>query len=124
MSLLTVTPKFLYPYVRQFPFDEVAEKIIRELEKRNFQVPGITVDFDTYGAGEAKYQHVHHVIGDEFKLTFMRVQRLLTSGWNDVAALHEICIPRQLIRGFDDESGPTYYLYVGEDWEAEISSGL
>ena len=52
MSVLTTTPQFLYPYSRQFPFDEVAEKIVRAIEKRNWKVPGITVEFDIYGSGE------------------------------------------------------------------------
>ena len=119
MPVFNIVPKFLYPHSRQFPFDEVAEKIVRELQKRNFSVPGITVDFDFYGSGEAKYQHVYHVIGNDFKLSFMRVQRSLGNGWNDVAALYEICIPKQILAVYNDESGPTYYLYVGEDWEKD-----
>ena len=55
MSVLTVKPKFLYPHSRQFPFDEVAEKIVRELKKRNFDIPGIEVELDSYGSGEEKY---------------------------------------------------------------------
>ena len=54
MTLLTVKPQFLYPRSRQFPFDEIAENIVRALEKRNWNVPGIEVEFDTYGSGEAK----------------------------------------------------------------------
>ncbi|MBQ9314103.1 MAG: hypothetical protein IJ220_03750 [Clostridia bacterium] len=119
MPIFNVTPTFLYPHSRQYPFDEVAEKIVRELQKRNFKVPGITVEFDYYGSGEAKYQHVYRVIGNSFKLTFMRVQGKLTNSWNDIAALYEICIPKQVLKVYDDESGPTYYLYVGNDWKAD-----
>ena len=120
MSVLTVKPEFLYPISRQFPFDEVAEKIVRALEKRNWNVPGITVKFDVYGSGEAKYKLVRHIIGENFKLYFCRVQRTLPGGiWNDTAALHEIYIPKQHLEVFDDESGPTFHLYVGENWEAD-----
>lgn len=69
MSVLTTKPKFLYPKSRMFPFDEVTEKIVKGLEKRNWSVPGITVDFHTYGSGEAKYRRVEYVHGENFKLS-------------------------------------------------------
>ena len=121
MSVLNVKPEFLYPYYRKFPFDEVAEKIVRALEKRNWKVPNITVEFDTYGSGEAKYKHVYRIIGEDFKLCFSRIQGKLESSYNDTAALSSICIPKQSIRVYSDESGPTYYLYVGENWEEDKS---
>lgn len=119
MSVLTVKPKFLYPYSRQFPFDEVAEKIVKALEKRNWKVPGITVEFYTYGSGEAKYKMVNHIKSGNFTLYFCRPQGSVNDNLNDIAALHEIYIPKQGIRVYDDESGPTYYLYVGKSWEQD-----
>lgn len=120
MSVLTVKPEFLYPISRQFPFDEVAEKIVRALEKRNWSVPNVKVRFDTYGSGEAKYKLVREITGEDFKLYFCRVQRTLPGNiWNDTAALDTIYIPKQGIEVFDDESGPTYYLYVGKNWDED-----
>lgn len=119
MSVLTTTPKFLYPSSRQFPFDEVSEKIVRALEKRNWEVPGISVEFDYYGSGEAKYKMVRYITGDDFKLYFSRFQGRLDEHWNNTAALHSVCIPHQILEVFDDESGPNYYLYVGDNWEAD-----
>jgi len=120
MSVLTVKPEFLYPHSRQFPFDEVAEKIVRAIEKRNWKVPGITIKFNTYGSGEAKYQMIRSITGDNFKLYFCRVQGRFNNGqWNDTAALHSVCFPKEIIEVFDDESGPSYYLYVGNNWEAD-----
>ncbi len=119
MSVLTTTPKFLYPHARQFPFDELAEKIVKAIEKRNWNVPGITIEFDTYGSGEEKYQLVRQIIGDDFKLYFCRIQGNLNDRWNDTAALHEVYIPKQILTVYGDESGPTYYLYVGKNWEAD-----
>ena len=84
MSVLTTKPTFLYPHSRQFPFDEVAEKIVRALEKRNWNVPGISVDFYTYGSGEAKYKMVNHIIGSDFKLSFCRSQGKLNARKNDI----------------------------------------
>lgn len=119
MSVLTVIPKFLYPTSRQFPFDEVAEKIVRAIEKRNWKVPGLTIEFSTFGSGEAKYQLIRSITGDNFKLYFSRTQGKLDTYWFDSAGLTEICIPNQIIEVYEDESGPTYYLYVGKDWETD-----
>lgn len=119
MSVLTTKPQFLYPHSRQFPFDEVAEKIVRAIEKRNWSVPGITLEFNTYGSGEAKYQLVREIIGNDFKMHFWRMQGRLDGCWNDVAALSTINIPRQELTVYEDESGPRFLLYVGEDWEAD-----
>ena len=119
MSVLTTKPQFLYPHSRQFPFDEVAEKIVKAIQKRNWKVPGITIKFDTYGSGEEKYQSVRSITGENFRLYFCRIQGKLNARWNDTAALEEVCIPKQILRVYEDESGPTYYRYVGEDWEAD-----
>lgn len=119
MSVLSVKPKLLYPRSRQFPFDEVAEKIVKALEKRNWKVPGITVEFHTYGSGEAKYKMVEYIKGKNFRLHFSRSQGSLNNYLNDIAALYKVHIPMQSIAVYDDESGPTYCLYVGKDWERD-----
>lgn len=110
-------PNFLYPRSRQFPFDEVCERIVRELERRNWNVPGIEVDFDVYGSGESKYQMVRHLKGADFKLWFCRTQGSAGDGYNDTAAVTEIVIPQKELHVHKDESGPTFYIYVGDDWE-------
>lgn len=122
LRLLPKSPvnKFLYPKSRQFPVDEICEQIVRELEKRNWQVPGIKVKFYDYGSGEQKLRMLSTIQGEEFKLYFGRTQRGLTGGkWNDLAAVTEIVIPRKEINIFEDESGPTFYLYVGENWKKD-----
>jgi len=118
MSVLTTKPKFLYPYLKQFPFDDVAEKIVKAIEKRNWKVPGITIEFNIYGSGEAKYQMIECITGNDFKLRFLRSQGSIDDSWNDVAALHEIYIPKQMLRVDHDESC-SYYLYVGKNWKAD-----
>jgi hypothetical protein len=76
-------PTFLYPFVTQFPFDEVCETIVRELEKRNWQVYGIKVEFDNYGSGEQRLRMVRYIEGKDFKLYFSRKQRTMEGGsWN------------------------------------------
>lgn len=118
MPVFNHAPVFLYPKSRQFLFDEVCEEIVNAIEKRNWKVPGLRIKFSNYGSGEAKYCYVSEICGDEFKLHFCRVQGKLGK-YNDIAAVSEITIPLQQICVHDDESGPTYYLYVGEDWEAD-----
>lgn len=114
-----VTEKtFLYPTSDQFPFDEVCGTIVRELEKRNWQVPGIIVEFHDYGSGEQKMRMVSRIKGKDFKLHFCRVQgKMPGDRWNNSAAVTEIVIPKKEIHVYEDESGPTFYLYVGNDWE-------
>jgi hypothetical protein len=112
--------EFLYPRSRQFPFDEVCSKIVYALEARNWQVPGITVDFHVYGSGQQNFRAVEHIRGRDFKIWFCRVQRTIPGGhWNDIAAVSEIVIPEKELNVYEDESGPTFYLYVGGDWERD-----
>ncbi len=109
--------EFLYPISRQFPFDEVCEKIVRELELRNWNVPGMTVEFHEYGSGEQKFRAVEHIKSLNFKLWFCRVQRLMPGGrYNDTAAVTEIVIPKKELHVYEDESGPSFYTYVGNNW--------
>ncbi|MBP3708017.1 MAG: hypothetical protein J6J36_05370 [Clostridia bacterium] len=119
MSIFDVKPKFLYPHSRQFPFDSIASDIITELEKRNWRVPGIVVEFDSYGSGEAKYKKVRYIRGQDFKLTFSRKQGMLDSRWSDTAALCSVHISHECLEVFEDESGPKYYLYVGDKWQED-----
>lgn len=112
--------RFLYPISRQFPVDEVSEQIVRELEKRNWNVPGITVEFYDYGTGDQKFRAVSQIKSKDFKLWFCRIQRPMPGGrWNDTAAVTEIVIPKKGLRVYQDESGPTFHLYVGDDYEKD-----
>lgn len=125
MSVLTVKPKFLYPHSRRFPFDEVSEKIVRAIEKRNWKVPGITVEFQTYGSGEAIFQYVKSIVGDNFKLEFGRSQASIkdfdgTVIFNDAAALRTAYIPKQGLQiSSVDSYDVSYFLYIGENWDKD-----
>lgn len=115
--------QFLYPVSRQFPFDEICEQIVRELEKRNWQVPGIDVEFHEYGSGAQKFRLVSKVQGRDFRLWFCRQQSAISGGpWIDIAAVSEITIPKKQLDVYHDESGPTFYLYVGKDYEQDRES--
>ena len=112
--------QFLYPTSWQYPFDAVCHNIVVALEERNWQVPGIEVEFHEYGSGAQKFRCVSHIRGRDFKLWFSRVQRTMPGGhWNDTAAVTELVIPGKELHVYEDESGPTFYLYVGPDWERD-----
>lgn len=112
--------QFLYPKSRQFPFDEVCETIVHELERRNWSVPGMTVTFSQYGSGEQKCRYVSVIRGEDFKIRFCRAQGRVGDGpYNDIAAVSAVVIPCQELSVYSDESGPTFYLYVGQDWGSD-----
>jgi hypothetical protein len=112
---------FLYPTSRQFPFDEVCDRIVGELEARNWDVPGVLVAFSAYGSGDEKFRHVREIKGLDFRISFGRVQGLLGTSrqWSDVAGVTRVSIPGKEINVYEDESGPTFNLYVGRDWEKD-----
>lgn len=111
-------PTFLYPRSRQFPFDEVCERIVRALEERNWSVPGVKVEFDVYGGGSQQYRLVRNVQGDDFRLQFGRVQANMGK-WNDTAAVNEIVIPGKDLHVYESESGLTLFVYVGRSWRRD-----
>jgi hypothetical protein len=112
--------EFLYTTSRQFPFDEVCDKIVRELEKRNFNVPDFKIEIDTYGTGERKFRYVRTIESTDFRVWFCRSQGLLPdSGNNNIAAPSQINIPGKELSVHEDESGPSLYLYVGQNWVAD-----
>ena len=119
MSVSKAKPKFLYPRSRQFPVDEVAEKIVRAIEKRNWKVPGIRLEFETYGFRGVDYIYISTISGDNFKLEFLRSQREIFDGVNDIAAIYKMIIPKEQLSVYQDESGPAYVMYVGDNWDRD-----
>lgn len=124
--------QFLYPKSRQFPFDEAGEQIVRALEARAWKVPGLSVEFREYGSGAQKMRYVSSITSDQsaidlghhdVAIKFGRPQGLMPAGrWNDVAAIDEVRLPKRLLHVYGDESGPTYYVYVGDAWERDRST--
>lgn len=118
-SLRNLVPEFLFPSSRQFPFDAVCGEIVRALAVRNFTVPGMVVELDTYGSGQQKMRIVSTVRSEDYEwsLRFHRPQGIMPGGrWNDTAAVGDLIIPRMKLSVYEDESGPSLVLYVGDDW--------
>lgn len=123
MPIFNIRPTFLYPTSREFEWDEIAEKIVTAIERRGWIIPGLKLEFDAYGSGEAKYQLLREIRGEDFIMYFSRVQEpSFDKAYNNTAALSRVSIPQQILEVYDDCSGPTYYLYVGKDWEADKDS--
>jgi hypothetical protein len=116
-------PKFLYPTSREYPFDETTYKIVKALEERGFDVPGINVKFDYYGPNDA-FRHVEEINAEDFRLLFCRIQGELGNDWNDTAAVNTLNIPKKELSVFEDNSGPNFHLYVGKNWEADKDNFL
>lgn len=112
--------QFLYPESRQFlPVDEVCEQIVRALKERNLQVPDITVELKDFATTQ-RYRYVRKIVGKNFMLWFNRDQGPLEErGFNNPAAVYQITIPYKQLQLNADESGPSLYTYVGNNWEAD-----
>jgi len=111
-------PQFLYPTSRKYQFDETASKMVLALEEKDYRVSGINVKFDSYGPSNS-YTIVREVKGSDFRMRFGRPQGSLGNGWSDVGAIHTINIPGKELTVYEDNSGPTFYLYVGKNWTAD-----
>ena len=124
--------QFLYPKSRQYPFDEVSEQIVRAFHARDWKVPGLKIAFRDYGSGAQKVRYVSSIVSDQsaidlgmhdVEIRFGRPQGLLPGGkWNDTAAVDEVRIGKRSLHVYEDESGPTYNIYVGDDWERDRST--
>lgn len=111
----------LIPHEELYPFDGIAKQIIMELQKRNWDIPGIDIGFDSYGH-EGKYKLVEKVDWSEgdVRLHFGRVQGILPDGvHNDTGGLSIIQIPEKQVEVYGDLGGPDLYTYVGQDWEKD-----
>jgi hypothetical protein len=108
----------LRPTALQFPFDAICNQIAQALEARNWDIPGLTVKFHTYGSGASLYRILEEVKGEDFVLRFGRSQGRL-GYYNDTAAIDRIAIPRKDLAVYTEECGPTFAEYIGDDWAAD-----
>lgn len=114
--MLLAEPTFLYPTPGRYPFNEVCEEIVRALEARNWDVPGILVNFRTLGSGGAKYRIVSEIRGIDFKITFVCHD---FNGSQSAVGAQELIIPRHHIMVYYGEPSPVYYVYAGANWIAD-----
>jgi hypothetical protein len=118
VSITRPKPEMLRPTARVFPFDAVGAEIAEALEARNWTVPGLTVEFDVYGRGDALYRLLKKVSGSDFVLEYGRDQKNL-GAFYDIAAVHRIAILKKNLTVFSDQSGPMLEEYVGRAWKSD-----
>lgn len=114
--------KLLLPGIEQYPFDCVCNSIVREIKARNYSVPGIRVEFHTYGSGDAWFRNVDKIIGNNFELSAGRTirRRIYGTDYCDNSAVHEILIPRMRLRVYrPGDGGVTLHQYAGPNWEQD-----
>jgi hypothetical protein len=113
---------FLQPAKGPYPFDRVCRAIVLGLKARNFNVPGMKVDFHEFGSGENQFADVSTIRGKNFRLWFCRkVGRIEDTEYNNNSAVTEISIPglRLNVYAPQEQCGPTLYKYVGPEWDQE-----
>jgi hypothetical protein len=91
----------------QFPFDKTVEQILLGLQAKNWIVKHITVK-RTSGI-------IREIHGASYRIRFNR----------DISAVFpkasDIVIPQRELCVFNDESGPVYHVYVGQNWRNDAS---
>ncbi len=121
-------PDFVLPIVKegqQYPFDGICEQIIRELAVRNFNVPGMKIDFHRFGSGRAKCVRVNSIEGNNFRLWFSRsLGKIGKTGARNSSGASIIIIPgmQLLLYSPSDGCGPTVYKYAGSNWAEDCES--
>ena len=121
----TVVPKiipktFFFPEIEEYPFDVVCKNIVQALYQRGWDVPGITVEFDESVKGHSRSVKVGRIKGNDFHIDFHRSQKHdHGTGLYNSAAAGNIGIPKWDLSVYEDHSGPCFYVYVGNNWDAE-----
>lgn len=114
--------QFVYPTSREYgKIDDICTMIVKELEKKHFSIQGVHVDFETYRNEFCEFTSVERISIPELDviLRFGRKQGLFDHDRNDCSSVSELALPKKLLHLYADESGPTYYTYVGKNWEEE-----
>jgi len=123
-------PEFHWPLadtLDQFrnPLEFAGGRLIRELSRVGWNVPGLEVGFRTYGRGEIQIRQVNYIYGETrdgpFRLTFQGEQGkkgplLITTGLSSAAIP-----PGREIEFNNYSSNVTVRLYTGEDWMTDGS---
>jgi hypothetical protein len=101
----------LRPTSQMYPeIDGPAARLVEVMEQRGWEVPGVKVEFYSYGLGT----RVGTIAGDGWRVHYGRPQGR-RGNWNDTAAVDRIVFGRKGLGVYDDWSGPTFSVYVGPD---------
>lgn len=92
-----------YLVSQQFPIGTVIQRILDAFDERSWRIPWVTWENSPRG-------DLWRIGGDDWGITFLGGHPL--EPW-------EVAIKGKELHLFTDESGPRFYYYVGEDWEAD-----
>lgn len=108
---------FRFPQYRLYPMDCVCDEILRALAQKNWSVSNIQIEFDSFTHPEhGKCKCVTAIEGPDFLLRFYRPGNPARP---DAGCVSDVVIPGKHLAVYQDFSGPHFWLYVGNNWEAD-----
>lgn len=115
---------FLYPKKGSSRLP-ITKYLVLALEKRDFRVPDVEVEFRGTGRGTDYYKYVRNIKWISKGWSFFYCYRQgYIPGYDyqlyDIAAISEICIDSKKMKFFDDYSGPLYTEEEKEDFTKKI----
>ena len=120
--------QYYYPSIEQYPFDRTCNSIISALEKRGWVAPGVIVRFRNLRERQIIFKCVSciEVEGVGVKIYFGRMEKDNVFGreaYPYAVAVEQINIPGKEIC-IDSRSGPSFFVYVGDNWEKDCNRFL
>lgn len=119
-----VQAPFLWPVAEAgHPLSMIGTRLVHELARVGWEVPGIDVAFETVGRGKDVHCQVREVTGDigdgPFSLRFC-MEEGPKGGRSATTGLGFATVPPGIeIEFYSDRSGPVSYLYIGDDWKRD-----
>ncbi len=106
----------------EYPFDKPAQRILRALWRRNWDVPGYKIKWSRHLTGKRKNVQVWAITGPDLTIEFCR--RLRGDGYDRPCVAGEIRINGRAIKVYADYCSVNAMLYTGDDWERDKTSFL
>jgi hypothetical protein len=131
LSYHPTTPRLALPRAKAlYPFDKHAYRLILEIVRVGWEVPGWDIGMQCFGTGNDRYISVTeisgHVAGANFYLKFNRLSLSKAANhFQDEISLSQVCIPhvngrppfRLVVTDNPDETKLS--VYAGDSWDAE-----
>lgn len=116
-------PDFHMPKATGNVIVDAGARLLDELRRVGWDVPGLDVRVRTYGEDADLVRVVEEVSGETadgpFRLRFGLPQGTVGK-WNVTTGLGDVCVPPGIKAHFySDNSGPSAELYRGKDWKAD-----
>lgn len=118
-----VQAPFLWPVAGTgHPLSMIGARVVHELARVGWDVPGIDVAFETVGRGKDVHCQVRTISGDvgdgPFSLRFGMPEE--QGGRESMTGLAFATVPPGIeVEFYSDRSGPISHLYVGDDWKRD-----